>query len=670
MDPSCVLKRILKAATLISLLIFLKHKSLLILPIPLLLMFLSELMDADAIVLREWRNGRLSYTLGFYSFRERRKSNENVLIVGTSGKGKTNLMDLLVSKYFTKFIVFNFKKGDLHLGLDANVIDVSEYGPFDKESFVEAFMLTFQPRIIGEVVSRYAGLLIDLVGRSEDWATLLRNIDEAIKKERDRINKTTLISLKEKIHLLLPRGSGEIPMADRVVYDFSSLNDYQKCFFAEILLRKMRNLSNIAIAIDEAYNVFRRTEHHYSIAEDLLRGGRARNVAFIVATQSILDMPAPLISQFDTIYVFSVSGPDLERIRAMGVPEGLIKSLRNYECIEIRSGYRILRFRKFKGARKMRDEGRTRETAIVRYDGRGFDVGGCRLDIRNAGDLMELMFSDESGRVERCYVKRLSEIKETRMWRVIEERFSNADEIFERIKEVDMRRGIDYRNEIINILSENGILSSSSIARIIASRHGLEEDSVKFACSTYLKRMAERGEIMRNELIDEFGRRTVYYELPSASESRFHELMMRKIEMICRRLGLDVERREDVDLAVGKIGIEVETGKKSRKPADRRGFDEVIVVVPNDEVKKRYDGSLTLKELFTRLRGSDKWLRGSISAYLEGKKGLSWLMGVIERSGLRGEELRREIEEMREGNEDKVEIILEECRKRGYIQKS
>jgi type IV secretory pathway VirB4 component len=53
--------------------------------------------------------------LGFYSFRNRRKANENVLIVGTSGKGKTNLMDLLISKYFDRFIVFNFKKGDLHL---------------------------------------------------------------------------------------------------------------------------------------------------------------------------------------------------------------------------------------------------------------------------------------------------------------------------------------------------------------------------------------------------------------------------------------------------------------------------------------------------------------------------------------------------------------------------
>ncbi|RZN60108.1 MAG: hypothetical protein DSO07_08340, partial [Thermoproteota archaeon] len=169
----------MKAAVIISLLLFLKFRSLYILFIPVSLILISELIDSDAIILKEWRNGRISYTLGFYSFRNRRKANENVLIVGTSGKGKTNLMDLLISKYFDRFIVFNFKKGDLHLKLDAKVVDISEYGPFDKDSFVEAFMLTFQPRIIGEVVSRYAGLLIDLVNRSEDWATLLRNLDES-----------------------------------------------------------------------------------------------------------------------------------------------------------------------------------------------------------------------------------------------------------------------------------------------------------------------------------------------------------------------------------------------------------------------------------------------------------------------------------------------------------
>jgi hypothetical protein len=44
----------------------------------------------------------------------------------------------------------------------------------------------------------------------------------------------------------------------------------------------------------------------------------------------------------------------------MGVPEGLIKSLRNYECIEIRSGYRVLRFRRFK--KKEKEEEREGES--------------------------------------------------------------------------------------------------------------------------------------------------------------------------------------------------------------------------------------------------------------------------------------------------------------------
>jgi hypothetical protein len=109
---------------------------------------------------------------------------------------------------------------------------------------------------------------------------------------------------------------------------------------------------------------------------------------------------------------------------------------------------------------------------------------------------------------------------------------------------------------------------------------------------------------------------------------------------------------------------------KQLKPGHKVLFyapHEIIVVVPNEDVKRRYEGSLTLKELFIRLKGSDKWVRGSIEAYLEGKRDIKWLIGVIERSGLRGEELRKEIEKMKEGNEEKVKMIEEECRRKGYI---
>jgi hypothetical protein len=54
-------------------------------------------------------------------------------------------------------------------------------------------------------------------------------------------------------------------------------------------------------------------------------------------TQSILDISAPLIPQLDTIYAFSTSGEDIKRAEGMGIPERLMRSLGNYECIDIRS---------------------------------------------------------------------------------------------------------------------------------------------------------------------------------------------------------------------------------------------------------------------------------------------------------------------------------------------
>ncbi len=48
-------------------------------------------------------------------------------------------------------MVLNFK-GDLHLHLNATVIDVSDFSPFDREAFIDAFILTFQPKVLGKVV--------------------------------------------------------------------------------------------------------------------------------------------------------------------------------------------------------------------------------------------------------------------------------------------------------------------------------------------------------------------------------------------------------------------------------------------------------------------------------------------------------------------------------------
>jgi Cdc6-like AAA superfamily ATPase len=111
MPPTHVLKAVEMLGVAIPLLLYLQWKHPYLLLVPLAALSITSLLEADAIVVKEFREGKVRYTLGLYNFRESRKANENVLIIGTPGKGKTNVMDLLISKYYDRFIVFNFKRG-------------------------------------------------------------------------------------------------------------------------------------------------------------------------------------------------------------------------------------------------------------------------------------------------------------------------------------------------------------------------------------------------------------------------------------------------------------------------------------------------------------------------------------------------------------------------------
>ncbi len=581
---------------------------------PLLVSLAWRAVRSDALATGRLDGGRVRPTIGLYRITFNNKANKNVLIVGTTGKGKTNLMDLILSRHFDRYAVLSFKEGDLHLGLDADIVDVSRYGPFDRDGFVDAFMLTFQPAVVGEVVSRYPGLLQDMIVRSDDWPSLLGNLDRAIKRERDRINRTALMSLREKILLLMPRGSGDVPLGDRVVYDFSGLNEYQRSFFAELILRKLASSSNMAVGIDEAYLIFRRTEHHFSVVERMLREGRARKLAVIVATQSILDVPAPVISQFDTIYVFSTSGADIDLLGRMGVSRELIASLGNYECVDVRGDPVVLRFRRFRPRERIVRE----EVRAGARDGAGGEEpagvpGGRGMSYRD----------------------------------------------------------VSYRDEILTILAERGPMNLMGITRVIADKYPLKRSTVKLECLREISRLYEEGLVKRVEIIDELGRKMVYYELPSTSESGIHKLMMDRIRAMAIRLGLNVESGERVDLIVGNIGIEVETGKKTRKP---ERDESVVVVVPNEEVRERYPGSVTLRGLYLMLRGkemgeiraSPEYVKGVIRGYLRGKGSMNWVMGVIRSSGIRGTMLKSIMEELREEGYDAGELEGE-CRKRGFI---
>ena len=249
-------------------------------------------------------------------------------------------------------------------------------------------------------------------------------------------------------------------------------------------------------------------------------------------------------------------------------------------------------------------------------------------------------------------------------------------------------------------------MSTTAIAKAIADKYGLDPDRTKFACLTYLKRLCNKGEVVRTEFRDEFNRKTVYYELPTISESQLHKLMVEKVMVLAWKLNRPVEKKEDVDLAIGEVGIEIETGKKDRKLITRPGYKDIWVVVPNEKVKEKYPGSMTLKELYLRLKAMAEgtsvvmerdpiqaesrtrsnikqaemqahgelakaavnYVKKSMIAYLDGKNSLNWMLGVIRSSGVRGQLLLKVFEELGNyGERRRWEEALEACKKKEFI---
>ena len=57
-----------------------------------------------------------------------------------------------------------------------------------------------------------------------------------------------------------------------------------------------------------------------------------------------------------------------------------------------------------------------------------------------------------------------------------------------------------------------------------------------------------------------------------------------------------------------------------------------------------------------------------MAAYLDGKKNLSWIIGVIRSSGVRGQLLMRVFEELKDyGDRRRWEEALDACRRKGII---
>ena len=242
------------------------------------------------------------------------KSNQNVLICGTSGQGKSRLMRYLLYLSGENKVIFSYKENDDYLKMGYNVFDIKSEmpDPFkDTEAFVNAFLITYPIQNMG-IISQYIPILLrDMAKISLDWNDFLANLNIKLKSSKDQIQRSAYLFIIEHSKSLI--GSNykkDISIGEQdIVLDFSKVNESSKTFYSELILRILwkeltENRKKIIICIDEAHRLLYNFERYQSIYIEMSREIRAFGKLW-TSTQNFSDIPSYVRNQFATQFVFN-----------------------------------------------------------------------------------------------------------------------------------------------------------------------------------------------------------------------------------------------------------------------------------------------------------------------------------------------------------------------------
>jgi hypothetical protein len=258
------------------------------------------------------------------------KANGNVMIVGTTGQGKSKLTRYLLEQFAdNRKIIFSFKPNDEYLKMGYTIVEASRALPNalrDIEAFVNAFVITFPMTAIG-ITAQYIPVYLREIGKdSKNWKEFNENIEKKIKNTKNPTQQSALLYLKEHVKSLYNDSAHEVPeLNENVVFDFSSLNEDAKTFYAELILRQIwkeiltqgKDERKVIVCVDEAHRLLRTFEKYESIYVEMSREIRAFGMLW-TATQNYTDIPSHVRNQFGTQFIFNTNhDDDLKALRAI-----------------------------------------------------------------------------------------------------------------------------------------------------------------------------------------------------------------------------------------------------------------------------------------------------------------------------------------------------------------
>ncbi len=277
----------------------------------------------------------------------KKKPNQNLLICGTTGQGKSKLMRLALEIMPNPKTIFSYKENDEYLQIEGNFIaaERSLPNPFnDPEAFTDAFAVAFNLQSEGIQASTAMSLVSSLAKESRTWADFISNAKKHAAKARDANVRSATNYLLEKIKALTYDSKQiELDLGKTNVLDMSLLNDDAKTFYSELFLRQIyaglkrrRGADKVIVCVDEAHRLTRNVQSkRQSIINEMSREIRAFGMLW-TATQNLSDIPDPLRNQFATQFLFSTTSEG--DMRALGqIDRDLarcVSELRNHEFVD------------------------------------------------------------------------------------------------------------------------------------------------------------------------------------------------------------------------------------------------------------------------------------------------------------------------------------------------
>ena len=492
----------------------------------------------------------------------RGKTNQNVLISGASGEGKSVLACYLLGCFDSPKLIVSFKAHDEYLKAGYPVADVARVipNPFeDLNAFITAFAITFPLDVIGVTASQVPALIYNIANGCEGWKDFMERLQKRTNGTRDRVQLTALRFIDEHVRMLVcdsPRDSDSLLASitqggKSMVFDFSNLNDNAKIFYAELLLRQCwarlqaRGEDSMwtILFVDEVHRLLRGTfQRYHSIVHEISR--EIRNLgALWTLEQNYTDAQDDVRNQFATQFVFkTTSQADLG---ALGAIDPVLKWTAS-----------AMPAHHFFDAKEFNRH----ELTVRRFLAKVAKFDGDELSWVSEASKPVIHVTDEDQVVDKLIVTRL------------------------------VRRYL-----------ENDILYLSQFARLLMGRYKLGEGEAKLLINDALRPLVEGGEVRRMEFEREDGQSLIlYYKLPegTAGASILHEFLTSHLRRYLEERGIRIVKiagigDEAADIETESSLYEIETGLKKgnvRGLKERAGkaMKPMFVVVPNSAIAERY----------------------------------------------------------------------------------